>query len=44
MIVLKIIIIPAVSLFLNGRILPDNSIVLLSDIGEGSSALYCSEG
>ena len=27
--------------FLNGRLLQDNSIVLLSDIGEGSSALYC---
>ena len=30
-----------VALFLNGRVLPNNSIVLLSDIGEGSSALYC---
>ena len=27
--------------FLNGRLLQDNSIVLLGDIGEGSSALYC---
>ena len=27
--------------FLNGRVLSNNSIVLLSDIGEGSSALYC---
>ena len=30
-----------VGFFLNGRVLPDNSVVLLSDIGEGSSALYC---
>ena len=30
-----------VGFFLNGRLLPDNSVVLLSDIGEGSSALYC---
>ena len=30
-----------VSLFLNGRIFPNNSIVLLSDIGEGSSGLFC---
>ena len=30
-----------VGFFLNGRVLPDNSAVLLSDIGEGSSALYC---
>ena len=29
------------SFFLNGRVLSNNSIVLLSDIGEGSSALYC---
>ena len=27
--------------FLNGRLLPNNSVVLLSDIGEGSNALYC---
>ena len=27
--------------FLNGRLLQDNSIVLLGDIGESSSALYC---
>ena len=27
--------------FLNGRLLPNNSIVLLGDIGEDSSALYC---
>ena len=27
--------------FLNGRLLQDNSIVLLGDIGEGSRALYC---
>ena len=27
--------------FLNGRVLSNNSIVLLSDIGEGSGALYC---
>ena len=30
-----------VSFFLNGRVLPNNSVVLLSDIGEGSSALFC---
>ena len=29
------------SFFLDGRVLSNNSIVLLSDIGEGSSALYC---
>ena len=29
------------SFFLNGRLLPNNSIVLLGDIGEGSSGLYC---
>ena len=29
------------SFFLNGRLLPNNSVVLLSDIGEGSNALYC---
>ena len=29
------------SFFLNGRLLPNNSIVLLGDIGEGSSSLYC---
>ena len=27
--------------FLKGRLLPNNSIVLLSDIREGSDALYC---
>ena len=27
--------------FLRGTLYPDNSIVLLSDIGEGSNALYC---
>ena len=27
--------------FLNGRLLPNNSIVLLREIGEGSSALLC---
>ena len=27
--------------FLNGRLLSDNSTVLLGDIGEGSGALYC---
>ena len=27
--------------FLNGRVLSNNSIVLLSDIGEDSGALYC---
>ena len=27
--------------FLNGELIPNNSIVLISDIGEGSSALYC---
>ena len=27
--------------FLNGELLPNNSIVLIGDIGEGSSALYC---
>lgn len=27
--------------FLNNRVLPNNSVVLLSDIGEGRSALYC---
>ena len=27
--------------FLNGRLLSDNSVVLLGDIGEGSGALYC---
>ena len=27
--------------FLNGTILSNNSIVLLSDIGEGSNALFC---
>ena len=26
---------------LNGRVLSNNSVVLLSDIGEGSSALFC---
>ena len=30
-----------VGFFLNGRVLPNNSIVLLSDIGEDSSALFC---
>ena len=30
-----------VGFFLNGRVLPNNSIVLLSDIGEGSSGLFC---
>ena len=30
-----------VGLYLNGNILPDNSMVFLSEIGEGSSALYC---
>jgi hypothetical protein len=30
-----------VSFFLNGRLLPSNSTVLLSDIGEGRNALYC---
>ena len=30
-----------VGLFFNGRLLSNNSIVLLDDIGEGSSALYC---
>ena len=30
-----------VGLFLNGRVLPNNSIVLLRDIGEGSSGLFC---
>ena len=30
-----------VGFFLNGRVLPNTSIVLLSDIGEGSSALFC---
>ena len=34
-------IISGVGAFLNGRVLPNNSIVLLSAIGEGSSALYC---
>ena len=28
-------------LFLDGNLLPNNSIVLLSDIGEGSEALFC---
>ena len=27
--------------FLNGKLLPNNSIVLIGDIGEGSNALYC---
>ena len=27
--------------FLNGELLPNNSIVLIGDIGEGSSSLYC---
>ena len=27
--------------FLNGRVLPNSSSVLFSEIGEGSSALYC---
>ena len=27
--------------FLNGRLLPNNSIVLFTDIGEDSSALFC---
>ena len=30
-----------VGFFLNDRVLPNNSIVLLSDIGEDSSALFC---
>ena len=30
-----------VGFFLNGRVLPNNSVVLQSDIGEGSGALYC---
>ena len=30
-----------VGFYLNGRVLPNNSIVLLSDVGEGSSALFC---
>jgi hypothetical protein len=30
-----------VGFFLNGALLSDNSVVLLSDIGEGSGALYC---
>ena len=30
-----------VGFYLNGRVLSNNSILLLSDIGEGSSALYC---
>ena len=30
-----------VGLFFNGRLLSNNSIVLLGNIGEGSSALYC---
>ena len=30
-----------VGFFLNGQVLPNNSIALLSDIGEGSSALSC---
>ena len=30
-----------VGLFFNGRLLSNNSMVLLDDIGEGSSALYC---
>ena len=30
-----------VSFFLDDTVLPNNSIVLLSDIGEGSSALFC---
>ena len=29
------------SFFLNGRLVPNNSIVLLREIGEGSSALLC---
>ena len=33
--------IAGVGFLLNGRVLPNNSIVLLSDIGEGSSALFC---
>jgi hypothetical protein len=30
-----------VGLFLNGALLSNNSVVLLSDIGEGTRALYC---
>ena len=30
-----------VALYLNGMLLPDNSMVFLGDIGEGSNALYC---
>ena len=30
-----------VSFFLNGRLLPNNSIVAPGDVGEGSGALYC---
>ena len=32
---------PDVGFFLNGRVLPNNSIVAPGDIGEGSGALYC---
>ena len=32
---------PDVGFFLNGRVLPNNSIVAPGDLGEGSGALYC---
>jgi hypothetical protein len=38
---LLLALITEVGFFLNGALLSNNSVVLLSDIGEGSSALYC---
>ena len=39
--VYNLILSTGVGFFLNGRVLPNNCLVLLSDIGEGSRALYC---
>ena len=38
---LHILLHTGVGFFLNGTFLPNNSVVLLGDIGEGSNALFC---